>query len=104
MRANRDRYREKYDAVMPRLAPFCDVARPAGAFYLWPAFDADDEALTVAALRDENLRVVPGRYLAREVNGVNPGRGRLRLSLVADTGGCVEAVERLARVCEARTL
>ncbi|ROO30343.1 succinyldiaminopimelate aminotransferase [Salinisphaera orenii MK-B5] len=104
VRANRDRYREKYDAVMPRLAPFCDVARPAGAFYLWPAFDADDEALTVAALRDENLRVVPGRYLAREVNGVNPGRGRLRLSLVADTGGCVEAVERLARVCEARTL
>lgn len=99
VQANRARYREKYAAVMPVIAPLCDVVQPAGSFYLWPAFEASDEALTVAALRDENLKVVPGRYLARAVNGVNPGENRLRLSLVADTADCVEAVQRLARVC-----
>ena len=101
VRANRDRYREKYAAVMPLLEPLCDVTRPAGSFYLWPSFDASDEDLTRAALRDENLRVVPGRYLARAAGGVNPGMGRLRLSLVASTQDCVEAATRLARVCEA---
>lgn len=98
VRENRARYRDKYDAVMPLIEPLCDVLRPPGSFYLWPAFEADDEQLTLAALRDQNLRVVPGRYLAREVNGLNPGVGRLRLSLVAETGNCVQAIERLARV------
>ncbi|MES1947337.1 succinyldiaminopimelate transaminase [Salinisphaera sp. C84B14] len=101
VRANRDRYREKYAAVMPLLEPLCDVVRPAGSFYLWPAFRASDEDLTRAALREENLRVVPGRYLARAAGGANPGVGRLRLSLVASTEDCVEAATRLARVCEA---
>lgn len=101
VRDNRQRYRDKYDAVMPLIEPLCDVERPAGSFYLWPAFNADDEVLTIAALRDENLRVVPGRYLGRDAGGVNPGRGRLRLSLVASTRDCIDAATRLARVCEA---
>lgn len=100
VRENRDRYREKYDAVMPLLAPVCDVTRPAGSFYLWPVFDADDEQLTIAALRDENLRVVPGRYLARAAGGLSPGIGRLRLSLVAETADCIDAATRLVRICE----
>ena len=100
VRENRARYREKYNAVMPLIESLCEVTRPQGSFYLWPRFDASDESLTVAALRDENLKVVPGRYLARAVGGVNPGENRLRLSLVAQTHDCVEAVQRLARVCE----
>lgn len=99
VRDNRARYREKYDAVMPLIEPLCDVVRPPGSFYLWPMFKASDEDLARAALRDENLKIVPGRYLARDVNGFNPGENRLRLSLVAETGDCVEAIERLARVC-----
>ncbi|MES1925156.1 succinyldiaminopimelate transaminase [Salinisphaera sp. T31B1] len=100
VRENRARYRDKYDAVMPLLDPLAEVVRPRGSFYLWPALGRDDETLAVAALRDENLRVVPGRYLAREAGGINPGQGRLRLSLVASTADCVEAVTRLARVCQ----
>lgn len=98
--ANRDRYRAKFDAVMPIMQQFCDVDRPPGAFYLWPAMQADEEQLTRRLLAEANLRVVPGRYLAREVGGVNPGAGRLRLSLVADTDTCVEAAQRLQGVCQ----
>ncbi|HLQ84789.1 MAG TPA: succinyldiaminopimelate transaminase [Salinisphaeraceae bacterium] len=98
---NRARYQEKFDAVLPILQQFLDVQRPAGSFYLWPATPMDDEELTRALLTTANLRVVPGSYLARAVKGHNPGSGRLRLSLVADTPTCVEAARRLQRVCAA---
>jgi N-succinyldiaminopimelate aminotransferase len=43
------------------------------------------------------VTVLPGSYLAREVNGVNPGRGRVRMALVAETAECVEAAQRIVR-------
>ncbi len=97
---NRARYRAKYDAVMPVLQQFCDVTRPAGSFYLWPDMQRDDERLTRTLLAEANLRVVPGRYLARAVGGSNPGAGRLGLSLVAEVEACTEAARRLKHVCE----
>jgi N-succinyldiaminopimelate aminotransferase len=39
--------------------------------------------------------VLPGSYLAREAHGHNPGRGRVRISLVPQLAQCVEAAERL---------
>ena len=35
VRANRDLYRAKYDAVLDILSPVLDVQRPDGGFYLW---------------------------------------------------------------------
>ncbi len=97
---NRARYRAKYDTVMPVLHQFCDVTRPAGSFYLWPDMGRDDERLAQTLLAEANLRVVPGRYLARAAGGANPGAGRLRLSLVAEVEACAEAVTRLKHVCQ----
>ena len=97
---NRQRYREKFDAVMPILEPVLDVSRPDGAFYLWPALNVDDETLTRELMARENLKVVPGRYLARDGGSGNPGAQRLRLSLVASTQTCVDAAHRLRRVYE----
>jgi len=41
------------------------------------------------------VTVVPGSYLSREVDGFNPGAGRVRLALVAPLAECVEAAERI---------
>lgn len=41
------------------------------------------------------MTVVPGSYLSREVDGVNPGAGRVRMALVAPLAECVEAAERI---------
>jgi N-succinyldiaminopimelate aminotransferase len=105
VRENRDRYRAKFEAVLPILKPVLDVPRPEGAFYLWPALpaDTDDETLTRELLTRENLRVVPGRYLGRDAGNGNPGENRLRLSLVASVADCVEAAHRIQRVCELLT-
>jgi N-succinyldiaminopimelate aminotransferase len=39
--------------------------------------------------------VLPGSYLARDVQGSNPGAGFVRMALVAETQECVEAAQRI---------
>ncbi|MEO9333101.1 succinyldiaminopimelate transaminase [Pseudomonas guguanensis] len=100
VRANRDLYREKFDAVLKILAPVMDVQRPDGGFYLWARTPGDDTLFTRDLFAAEHVTVVPGSYLSREVNGVNPGAGRVRMALVAPLGECIEAAERIRRFLE----
>ena len=95
VRANRDLYRKKFDAVLDILAPVLDVQRPDGGFYLWPNVGTDDAAFCRDLFVDQHVTVVPGSYLSREVDGVNPGAGRVRLALVAPLAECIEAAERI---------
>jgi len=77
------------------LSTVLDVQRPDGAFYLWPRVGADDELFTRELFAAQNLTVLPGSYLARESGGINPGRGRIRISLTAGVDQCVEAAGRI---------
>ncbi|MGK8704848.1 succinyldiaminopimelate transaminase [Metapseudomonas otitidis] len=97
VRANRDLYREKYDAVLDILGGVLDVQRPDGGFYLWAKTPVDDTTFTRELFAREHVTVVPGSYLSREVNGINPGAGRVRMALVAPLAECVEAAERIRR-------
>ncbi len=92
---NRRLYQEKFARVLPILAPVLDVARPDGAFYLWPEVGGDDERFTRELFATQNLTVLPGSYLARDQDGINPGRGRVRISLTASVDQCVAAAERI---------
>jgi N-succinyldiaminopimelate aminotransferase len=40
--------------------------------------------------------VLPGSYLSREVDGFNPGRGYVRIALVAEVAEVMQAAERIA--------
>ncbi|MCF8984228.1 succinyldiaminopimelate transaminase [Pseudomonas syringae] len=95
VRANRDLYREKFAAVLDILSPVLDVQRPDGGFYLWPNVGTDDAAFCRDLFVDQHVTAVPGSYLSREVYGVNPGAGRVRLALVAPLAECIEAAERI---------
>lgn len=95
VRANRDLYREKFAAVLDILSPVLDVQRPDGGFYLWPNVGTDDAAFCRDLFVDQHVTAVPGSYLSREVDGVNPGAGRVRLALVAPLAECIEAAERI---------
>ena len=48
------------------------------------------------------MTVLPGSYLARDAGGANPGRGRVRMALVADTDECVEAAERIVHFIQSK--
>ena len=69
---------------------------PEAGFYLWPSTPENDEAFAKALLEQCNVAVLPGSYLGRTVNGLNPGSNRVRMALVAEVDQCVEAAERIA--------
>ena len=98
---NRRLYREKFAAVVPMLREVLDVDTPAGAFYLWLAV-GDDEAFTRGLFEQQHVTVLPGSYLARDTAAAIPGRGRVRISLVASVDDCVEAARRIVAFVRSR--
>ena len=103
---NRTQYRDKFAQVTPLLASVMDVALPDAGFYLWAgvpaAFNGDDEAFSRDLFAAYNVVVLPGSYLARDFNGSNPGKGRVRMALVAQTPECVEAAQRIVQFIQSR--
>ena len=95
--SNRQAYREKFDAVNPVLSQVFDAEIPPGSFYYWLRLQGDDESFTRDLFVAENITVLPGQYLGRDWQGTNPGRGRIRIALVAPITECVDAVTRLTR-------
>ncbi len=94
---NRELYEQKYQAVVPVLEPALPVRRPEAGFYLWTAVPGgDDIRFSVELFSQYNVRVLPGSLLGREVDGINPGAGRIRIALVAPLDSCVEAASRMA--------
>ena len=92
---NRRQYREKFAAVTPRLAGVLATAMPDAGFYLWAGTARSDSEFARQLLADYNVVLLPGSYLARTAQGVNPGAGYLRIALVAPLADCVEAAERI---------
>ena len=43
----------------------------------------DDTAFTRRLHEAQNLTILPGSFMARQHDGLNPGNGRVRISLVA---------------------
>lgn len=105
--ANRQQYRDKFAQVTPLLAEVMDVSLPDAGFYLWCGVPAhmnggDDVAFALDLLAQYNVAVLPGSLLAREVDGRNPGRGRVRLALVAPAAECLEAAQRIVAFIRGR--
>lgn len=96
VKANRDAYRAKFDAVLKILDGIVDVERPDASFYLWAKTgNMSDVDFAQRLFAEQNITVLPGRYIAREANGVNPGENHVRMALVATVEECVEAAERI---------
>jgi N-succinyldiaminopimelate aminotransferase len=99
--ANRRLYTQKFDLADQIIGDRFGYRRPAGGFFLWLDVSAHggDEAVSLRLWREAGLRVVPGRYLAREqMDGSNPGAGYIRVAIVQDRDTTNEALHRLVSV------
>ena len=92
---NRRLYAEKFDQVTPMLQGSMETSRPDAAFYLWAKTDGSDTDLAIRLYRDLNITVLPGSFLAREAHGINPGKGFIRMALVASLQECLDAARRI---------
>ena len=99
---NRALYREKFAQVTPLLAEVMEVLLPDAGFYLWAKIKGNDHDFARDLFALYNVTVLPGSYLARDGQGVNPGDGRIRMALVADTAECVEAAQRIVEFVKTR--
>jgi len=98
VRANRGLYAQKYRAVLPLIAAPLATAMPEGGFYLWVRTPIDDTAFARDLLRQYNVLVLPGSFLARDAHGANPGRNHVRVALVPPLADCVEAAQRIGQL------
>ena len=96
---NRRMYADKFTRVMEILNPVLPVTRPEAGFYLWIHTPIADTRFAQSLYRDYNVAVLPGSYLARSADGINPGENFVRLALVAGTEETIEAAQRIAKFC-----
>jgi N-succinyldiaminopimelate aminotransferase len=92
---NRRLYREKFAVMIDILGDTAQLTQPPAGFYLWMKTPIDDTEFARQLFAQQNLTVLPGSYLSRDSQGLNPGRNHVRIALVAPLDECCEAAERL---------
>ncbi len=82
-------------ATRTRSSPACRaIDLPDGGFFLWLPVE-DGEAAALKLWRETGVRVLPGAYLSRDVDGDNPGKGYIRVALVAPQDETQRGLTRL---------
>ncbi|MDK9704321.1 MAG: succinyldiaminopimelate transaminase [Sulfuritalea sp.] len=102
VRDNRRMYAEKFAEMTPLLARHLDCGMPDAGFYLWARTPIADTDFARELLRQKNVVVLPGSYLARpstQGGGINPGANFIRIALVAAHEECLEAARRINDFC-----
>lgn len=89
-------YQEKFAIADAVFAGVPGYHPPQAGFFLWLPV-ADGEAAALKLWTETGVRVLPGAYLAREVNGQNPGKGYIRVALVAAKNETEAALKTIRR-------
>ena len=71
------------------------IRTPKAGFFLWLELPIDDIDGTRLLLQRGGILVLPGQFLAREANGINPGSKYIRVALVSDMEVCRRALTKI---------
>ena len=93
--ANRAHYAQKFKQAAEILGDRMNINDPDAGFYLWAKTPKDCDTFSRELFEATGVTVLPGQYLGREVDGINPGAGFVRMALVAEPDTCREALERI---------
>jgi N-succinyldiaminopimelate aminotransferase len=100
VRENRRLYATKFAQATPIVARALRTSMPEAAFYLWARTPIEDAEYTRRLYAERNVTVLPGSFLARTRDGLNPGAGFVRIALVAGVDEVLDAVRRIAEFTE----
>jgi N-succinyldiaminopimelate aminotransferase len=92
---NRELYRQKFEQVLQLLSDTLAPRKPQAGFYLWAQTPISDTEFARRLYAEQNVTVLPGRYLARDSAAGNPGLNRVRMALVAPLDECLDAARRI---------
>ena len=95
VQANRARYQQSFNYALKEISKEITIKQPQAGFYLWLPTPIDDEQFALGLYSQQNVTVLPGKYLARSVNNQNPGANRVRIALVATPEECQTAAKRI---------
>jgi N-succinyldiaminopimelate aminotransferase len=99
VKENRDKYRQKFQIFQQILGDILPLKMPDAGFYLWanilPANRGNEENFARELFAQQHVTVLPGSYLGRTTDGINPGQNYVRMALVAPLDECREAAERI---------
>ncbi|MCK9991139.1 MAG: N-succinyldiaminopimelate aminotransferase [Rugosibacter sp.] len=99
VQGNRRLYAEKFKVVTPLIAPHLFCTMPDAGFYLWAKTPIPDTDFARRLLEEKNVAVLPGSFLGRVANGMNPGENFIRIALVPSVEDCLEAAQRINDFC-----
>ena len=91
---NRALYAEKFEMADEIFAGVSGYNSPEAGFFLWLDV-GDGEAAALKLWQDTGVRVLPGAYLSRDVQGENPGKKYIRVALVAPKNEAEQGLIRL---------
>ena len=74
------------------------IRTPEAGFFLWLELPMNDIDATSLLLRRGGVLVLPGQYLARETNGINPGSNYIRVALVSNIEVCRRALMTIKEI------
>jgi N-succinyldiaminopimelate aminotransferase len=92
---NRLQYQQKFALVESILKDSWPLIKPQAGFNFWAKTPIDDELFCRQLFEQQHITVLPGSYLSREVNGINPGKHHVRMALVASIEECEQAAYRI---------
>ncbi|MDH3630043.1 MAG: succinyldiaminopimelate transaminase [Gammaproteobacteria bacterium] len=92
---NRYLYRQKFEQVLALLSDTLAPQKPQAGFYLWAKTPISDTEFAQRLYAEQNVTVLPGRFLARDHGEGNPGENRVRMALVAPLDECLDAAKRI---------
>ena len=100
VKESRCAYQEKFAVVLEILDGHLPVEKPEAGFYLWAKTPGSDTDFARNLYQQKNITVLPGSYLSRTAQGINPGNNHIRMALVAPMDECIDAANRIRQLIE----
>jgi len=97
VRENRLLYDKRFEAAISCFDSSDNVIRPDGGFYIWLKLPCDDQLFAKSLYQDSGILSLPGSYLSKENEGINPGKGFLRLAVVHDVDTISNAFSEVSK-------